>query len=263
MVKNIGKLDRIIRFSLGIIFSGLGLYYQSGLFLLLGVFSIFEAIFSLCVLYLLLGINTCPVSDREAIPIKSYLTLFAQGVFIFLVAVVLNILAKSINWTTWNDFLQSPSADLNIDNYVFLFFVYPLSFGISSRIGAKFFNSPNKINKKLLLSLSVLIIIITLVGFTLYTFTTKTSLSEKTAIESIKEKFPEFTEYPNDLLAPKSIKTEKSFNGWYIAFIQEGSGLPILDAHCYFINNRNDISEIKYTKVSGALVSNFSAKECK
>jgi len=81
---------------------------------------------------------------------------------------------------------------------------------------------------------------------------TNEKLSESNAIETIKNKFPELKEYPSDKLAPKSIKTEKSPIGWYVAFVQEGSGLPIVSAKCYLIDNqKNIISEKTYNPAIG------------
>jgi hypothetical protein len=48
-------------------------------------------------------------------------------------------------------------------------------------------------------------------------------ISELKAIEIIKNQFPELKGYPSDMLPPQSIKTEKTDDGWYLAFIQEGS----------------------------------------
>jgi len=66
-------------------------------------------------------------------------------------------------------------------------------------------------------------------------------VSESIAIEIVKNQFPEFKEYPSNQLPPKSIKTEKTNEGWHIAFIQEGSGRPIISANCFFIDNQKNI----------------------
>jgi hypothetical protein len=77
-------------------------------------------------------------------------------------------------------------------------------------------------------------------------------LSESKAVEIIKNQFPELKEYPSDKLAPKSIKTEKADNGWYVAFVQEGSGRPIISAKCYLIDNQmNIMSEKMYSPAIG------------
>ncbi len=88
-------------------------------------------------------------------------------------------------------------------------------------------------------------------------------ISESNAIEIIKNQYPELKEYPSDKLAPKSIKTEEANDGWYVAFIQEGSGVPIIDARCYLVKNDNSIMPIKYTPPDNTLIGEFSVKECK
>ena len=61
----------------------------------------------------------------------------------------------------------------------------------------------------------------------------------------------------------KSIKTEKGPDGWYVAFIQEGSGRPIIDVSCFLVKNDNSIMQRKYIAQDNTLVSEFSAKECR
>ncbi len=83
-------------------------------------------------------------------------------------------------------------------------------------------------------------------------FVTIEKISESQAIEIIKNKFLEFKEYPSDKLAPKSIKTEKASAGWYVAFVQEGSGRPIISAKCYLVDNQKKImSEKSYSPTFG------------
>lgn len=137
MINNIGNKDRKLRIVLGIALLFLGFFYQSGFFILFGAFSIFEGVTSWCALYQILGINTCPVPKRNKLEFKKYFVIFGQGIFIFLTALLLNILAGTIGWSTWYDFLQSPKEILSFDNYIFLFFLYPLSFGISSMVALK------------------------------------------------------------------------------------------------------------------------------
>ena len=71
---------------------------------------------------------------------------------------------------------------------------------------------------------------------------TTITMSESKAIETIKNQFPELRNYPSNNLPPKSIKTEKSGDGWYVAFVQEGSGRPIISAKCYLIDNTEKIT---------------------
>lgn len=87
-------------------------------------------------------------------------------------------------------------------------------------------------------------------------------VNEADAIETIKNKFPELKEYPSDGLPPRSVKTEKTDEGWYVAFIQEGSGRPIIDARCFLIQNDANITELKYIPKDDNLVDGFSAKKC-
>jgi hypothetical protein len=93
---------------------------------------------------------------------------------------------------------------------------------------------------------------------------TPATVSEAKAIETIKNQFPELKEYPSNKLAPKSIKTEQSPDGWYVAFIQEGSGRPIISAKCYLIDNQKNImSEKAYNPAIGEdSIAEFSPITC-
>ncbi len=88
-------------------------------------------------------------------------------------------------------------------------------------------------------------------------------IDEKEAIGLVRERYPDLLTYPSDGLPPRSIKTEQTPGGWYIAFIQEGSGLPILSARCYFVSNNRTI-RLTGTVNQSMLVlpRDFSAQRC-
>ncbi len=77
------------------------------------------------------------------------------------------------------------------------------------------------------------------------------SLTEAESITLVKKQYPEFNSYPSDNLPPTSIKSERANDGWYLAFIQNGSGIPIIEAKCFFVNADKQIS----------LVGEFKNKE--
>lgn len=62
MKKNIGTPDRLARLALGVLLL-IGAYvWHSWLLALLGAFVVYESVSGWCVLYALLGRNTCPMS---------------------------------------------------------------------------------------------------------------------------------------------------------------------------------------------------------
>lgn len=68
MRQNIGTPDRLIRLGIGIVLLAAGIYatykinlWAGALIVLIGAFSIFEALYGWCAIYALLGKNTCPV----------------------------------------------------------------------------------------------------------------------------------------------------------------------------------------------------------
>lgn len=87
-------------------------------------------------------------------------------------------------------------------------------------------------------------------------------LTESEAISVLKTAYPEFRDYPNDNLPPQSIRTEKGANGWHVAFVQEGSGRPIIHASCFFVKNDKSIRQVgNFSPVSMGDID-FSLKTC-
>ncbi len=72
----------------------------------------------------------------------------------------------------------------------------------------------------------------------------KNSLTESEAISLLKAAYPELKNYPNNNLPPQSIQTKQASNGWYVAFVQEGSGRPILEAKCFLVTDDKTITSI-------------------
>jgi hypothetical protein len=58
---NIGKPDKILRLSIAFILLMVGIYTNNFLILFFSGFALFEALFSWCGFYALLGKNTCPI----------------------------------------------------------------------------------------------------------------------------------------------------------------------------------------------------------
>lgn len=70
-----------------------------------------------------------------------------------------------------------------------------------------------------------------------------TPLTEQAAIAAVKQKYPSLQDYPSDKLPPRSISATQSDNKWYVAFIQNGSGRPILEARCFIVNPDHSVIE--------------------
>ena len=60
MTKNIGTLDRIIRVVIGLLLLAYAIWQGSWIALGFAIFTFFEAFMSWCILYQLIGKNTCP-----------------------------------------------------------------------------------------------------------------------------------------------------------------------------------------------------------
>lgn len=64
MKRNVGSLDRIIRITLGIILIAAALTGYIGWWGWIGIVPLATGLMSSCLLYSLLGINTCPVGKK-------------------------------------------------------------------------------------------------------------------------------------------------------------------------------------------------------
>ncbi|MBA3238806.1 MAG: DUF2892 domain-containing protein [Parachlamydiaceae bacterium] len=62
--KNIGTYDRLFRFTLAVILLFFSWWYASWIVLGFGLFTLYEALASWCVVYHLLGKNSCPISKK-------------------------------------------------------------------------------------------------------------------------------------------------------------------------------------------------------
>jgi len=121
--------------------------------------------------------------------------------------------------------------------------------------------------KILILVITIILVVLICLGVGYWVIDKYTNLrveeiSQVKAIEIMQNRFPELKEYPSDKLPPKSIKVEKADDGWYVAFVQEGSGVQVIDARCYWVKNNNKIMQKDYTPKDNTFVGEFSAKDC-
>ncbi len=94
--------------------------------------------------------------------------------------------------------------------------------------------------------------------------TTSSEITESAVINLIKAKYPSLSGYPSDNLPPRSIRTEfdKINTIWYVGFIQEGSGVPIISAKCFVVNANQEISENGSFENFGTLKNQISIRNC-
>lgn len=64
-MKNIGRVDRLIRALLSLVLFIMAYWLSSVIALLLGLFTLYEALFSWCLMYQLLGKNSCDLKDKR------------------------------------------------------------------------------------------------------------------------------------------------------------------------------------------------------
>jgi len=85
----------------------------------------------------------------------------------------------------------------------------------------------------------------------------------RNAIRIVQNTNPDLMAYPSDQFPTKSIRTEKAPDGWYVAFIQEGSGVPIISAQCYYVGNDKKVRPTGLVNHSIMVqLQDFSAQKC-
>lgn len=88
-------------------------------------------------------------------------------------------------------------------------------------------------------------------------------LTEQTAIEAIKQKYAELKDYPSDKLPPRSITAAQSGDKWYVAFVQNGSGTPIVEARCFMVNPDYSVAENgTFKPEQGSMTQSISPVTC-
>ena len=87
-------------------------------------------------------------------------------------------------------------------------------------------------------------------------------ISEKEAISLIKKQYPQLQDFPSDGLPPKIIRSEKSNYEWYVMFETQGSGIPIIEAKCFLVDNAKIVYQIGKYKNTGDMKNNLSVKTC-
>jgi len=65
MKKNIGSTDRLLRFVISCLFFALAYWYESWILLAAAIFTLYESLASWCVMYQILGKNSCPIDENH------------------------------------------------------------------------------------------------------------------------------------------------------------------------------------------------------
>ncbi len=75
---------------------------------------------------------------------------------------------------------------------------------------------------------------------------------------------PELAAYRTTSLPPSSIETKDAPDGWYVGFIQSGSGVPgILNAKCYHVTAAGGVTLVgAYPGGSGKIVERIALATC-
>lgn len=89
-------------------------------------------------------------------------------------------------------------------------------------------------------------------------------LTQDQAIDAVIAQHPELEAYKTNSLPPSSIETKVQTDGWSIAFIQRGSGLPgILQAQCYHVSvSGNVVATGQYPQGDNSGADTIRIEDC-
>lgn len=84
------------------------------------------------------------------------------------------------------------------------------------------------------------------------------------AIAAVIARYPELAAYKTTSLPPSSIEAEMAPEGWYVGFIQTGSGVPgVLHAECYRVSTNKEVTSVgKFTGQSDKTARSIILKTC-
>jgi inhibitor of cysteine peptidase len=92
------------------------------------------------------------------------------------------------------------------------------------------------------------------------------TFSEKEAVQQVKSIYPVYKDYPdthNRTGFGSSTLTLNEDNGWYVTFMVEGSGRPIISAKCFFVDSSENVKVVGEKKSSDKDFSEIDVKTCK
>jgi hypothetical protein len=120
---------------------------------------------------------------------------------------------------------------------------------------------------KVKIAIGILIMASLFVGGILFLSDPVTSgsvLTKEEAIEAAIAVHPELASYQTTSLPPSNIEVEAAPDGWYLGFIQRGSGVPgVLSALCYKVNHAKEVTPTgQYSREKGAAVEDIVLSTC-
>lgn len=131
MRNNLGLPDRMLRLVIALFLLALAVSQRSTGLAVAGLFTLYEALAGWCIVYQILRINTCSIRERKPLfALPNYFT----GLIILVTAIGLNMLSGMVGLAGWYEFLQNPSKQLSLDNYLYLFIGYPYLLGWAARL---------------------------------------------------------------------------------------------------------------------------------
>ena len=89
-------------------------------------------------------------------------------------------------------------------------------------------------------------------------------IDEQEAVRLVKETCPDLEAWPSEEWPALSIRTEPAPDGWYLAFIREGSGVPIISAQCYHVSHDRTVTPSgEVNRSIMVMTGDFSPKRCR
>ncbi len=119
---------------------------------------------------------------------------------------------------------------------------------------------------KIALIVGTIVLLAAAVGAVLFlrADTTAHVMAEEAAVETIIDLYPELEAYKTTSLPPSSIVTKQLGTGWYVAFIESGSGIRgILTARCYRVSETTRVEQVgTFTAQGGQTAERMQLETC-
>jgi hypothetical protein len=110
----------------------------------------------------------------------------------------------------------------------------------------------------------VFVILVVGAAFLAMRYGAPVTLAKEEAVRAVIDMHPELAAYQTTSLPPSSIETKQAADGWYVAFIQRGSGLPgILHAQCYHVSGNKSVAATgQYDKEANQTADTINFENC-
>jgi hypothetical protein len=119
-------------------------------------------------------------------------------------------------------------------------------------------------NIKILFGVFVALIILVVGVLFIFDFSSSTMLVQEDAVDAVIVEYPALDAYRSALNPLSTVEGKQVEDGWNLAFIQRGSGVPgVLNAHCFYVTNDKKVTATgEYIRPGDAYTEEVDYSNC-